>query len=207
MSDSKGGGFMSGLRDKFEKSSLHEKYKDSPLHDAKVKASHMKSSMGKFANVINPNHRHDEEHEQRTDAKRESVAQGHRFHSFAPERMGNKIKWYIDARDYFHVSIFLAQRTTETADALCLKAVSIALDRAKETIYLEDWWLSPELVRPHKIMTGFQPLISQFLRRPPSKSQHWRLDQVLKRRAEAGVQIYIIVYKEVRVFILIHSQN
>lgn len=27
--------------------------------------------------------------------------------------------------------------------------------------------------------------------------QEWRLDQVLKRRAEAGVQIYVIVYKEV----------
>lgn len=60
-------------------------------------------------------------------------------------------------------------------------AVSVALDRAQETIYLADWWLSPEL----------------FMRRPPELHQEWRLDQILKRRAEAGVQIYIIVYKEV----------
>ncbi|KAI9749674.1 MAG: hypothetical protein M1835_001510, partial [Candelina submexicana] len=62
-------------------------------------------------------------------------------------------------------------------------AISVALERARETIYIEDWWLSPELVG--------------FLRRPPYFNQEWRLDQVLKRRAEAGVQIYIIVYKEV----------
>lgn len=55
------------------------------------------------------------------------------------------------------------------------------MDGAKETIYIEDWWLSPEL----------------FLRRPPYFNQEWRLDQVLKRRAEAGVKIYVIVYKEV----------
>jgi len=60
-------------------------------------------------------------------------------------------------------------------------AVSVALERAKETIYIEDWWLSPEL----------------FLRRPPYFNQEWRLDQVLKRKAEQGVQIYVIVYKEV----------
>lgn len=26
------------------------------------------------------------------------------------------------------------------------QAVSVALERAKETIYIADWWLSPELV-------------------------------------------------------------
>ena len=59
--------------------------------------------------------------------------------------------------------------------------MSVALEKAKEVIYIEDWWLSPEL----------------FLRRPPYFNQEWRLDQVLKRRAEAGVKIYVIVYKEV----------
>ncbi|KAB8337249.1 hypothetical protein FH972_021551 [Carpinus fangiana] len=142
------------------------------LHDAKVKATHMKHSIGKFANLINPNHRHDEEHEKITDAKRQKVRDGHRFDSFAPMREGNKVKWYVDARDYFW-------------------AISIALDNAKETIYIEDWWLSPEL----------------FLRRPPMKNQHWRLDQVLKRRAEAGVQIYVVVYKEVEAAVSCNSNH
>ena len=37
----------------------------------------------------------------------------------------------------------------------------------------------------------------QFLRRMPYYNQQWRLDRVLKRKAEAGVKIYVIVYKEV----------
>ncbi|KAI9816311.1 MAG: hypothetical protein M1827_001913 [Pycnora praestabilis] len=141
---------------------LRDKLKGTHLYDAKVKAIHMKQEIGKFHNLINPNHRHDEEHEKITDQKRTNIAESHRFQSFAPERPGNNIKWYVDGRDYFW-------------------AVSVALERAKETIYIEDWWLSPEL----------------FLRRPPYYNQEWRLDQVLKRRAEAGVKIYVIVYREV----------
>jgi phospholipase D1/2 len=44
-----------------------------------------------------------------------------------------------------------------------------------------DWWLSPEL----------------YLRRPPGLFEEYRVDRLLKRKAEEGVQIRIIVYKEV----------
>lgn len=128
----------------------------------KESATHLKHKVGKFFNIVNPNHRHDEAHEQATDRKRSAIAESHRFQSFAPIQEGNRVKWYVDGLDY-------------------LWAVSEALVKATETIYIADWWLSPEL----------------FLRRPPAKYQDWRLDQVLKRRAEAGVKIYIIVYKEV----------
>lgn len=92
---------MSGFRAKMH--ALGSKLDDTHLHDLKAKATHLKHKIGKFENIINPNHRHDEEHEKRTDAKRTAIADSHRFNSFAPERDGNKIKWYIDGRDYFHV--------------------------------------------------------------------------------------------------------
>ena len=142
------------------------------LYDVKVKATHFKHKVGKFHNLINPNHRHDEKHEKETDEKRTRIAESHRFESFAPERDGNNIKWYVDGRDYFW-------------------AVSVALEQAKETIYIADWWLSPEL----------------FLRRPPFYNQEWRLDQVLKRRAEAGVKIYVMVYKEVSAALTCNSAH
>lgn len=41
-------------------------------------------------------------------------------------------------------------------------------------------------------------VLFKFLRRPPVANQKWRLDEILKRKAEAGVKIYIMVYKEVR---------
>ncbi|KAJ6179028.1 hypothetical protein N7519_009489 [Penicillium mononematosum] len=155
---------MQKFRAKFEQGidHLEESFKDAHIHDVKAEATHLKAKVGKFFNIINPNHRHDEEHEQETDRKRSEIADSHRFKSFAPVHDGNRVKWYVDGKDY-------------------MWAVSEALEKATETIYIADWWLSPEL----------------FLRRPPVENQEWRLDQVLKRRAEAGVKIYIIVYKEV----------
>jgi phospholipase D1/2 len=86
----------------------------------------------------------------------------HRFMSFAPERHGNDTKWYVDGCSYMY-------------------AVSLALERAKESVWILDWWLSPEL----------------YLRRPPAKNQQYRVDRMLHAAAERGVKVNIIVYKEV----------
>jgi phospholipase D1/2 len=58
-------------------------------------------------------------------------------------------------------------------------AVSIMLEEAHTSIMILDWWLTPEL----------------YLRRPPAQHPEYRLDRLLKRKAEEGVKIYIIVYK------------
>ncbi|KAI9372639.1 hypothetical protein BJX61DRAFT_431411 [Aspergillus egyptiacus] len=149
---------MSFMKEKIDH--LEDRLKDTHINE---RAHHLKHRVGKFFNIVNPNHRHDEEHERATDRKRSAICESNRFRSFAPVRQGNKVKWYVDALDY-------------------LWAVSTALDQAKEVIYIEDWWLSPEL----------------FLRRPPLDAHEWRLDRILKRKAEAGVKIYVIVYKEVQ---------
>ncbi|KAG8894094.1 hypothetical protein FRB99_001525, partial [Tulasnella sp. 403] len=60
-------------------------------------------------------------------------------------------------------------------------AVSEIIDSAQQCIYILDWWLTPEL----------------YLRRPPSDFPEWRLDRLLKRKAEQGVKVYICVYKEI----------
>lgn len=52
---------------------------------------------------------------------------------------------------------------------------------ALQVIMIQDWWLTPEL----------------YLRRPPAHHPEWRLDRLLKRKAEEGVKVYVIVYKEV----------
>ncbi|PFH62692.1 hypothetical protein XA68_12370 [Ophiocordyceps unilateralis] len=151
---------------------LRDKLHDSKLHDAKVHLIHKKHQIGKLGNLFNRDHRHDEEHEQKCDEKRTKTCETNRFQSFFPERDGNLVKWYVDGRDYFW-------------------AVSVALEEAQESIYIADWWLSPEL----------------FLRRPPYHEQEYRLDQILKRRAEAGVKIYIIVYKEVEAALTCNSHH
>lgn len=45
------------------------------------------------------------------------------------------------------------------------------------------------------------------MRRPPTENKHWRLDHILKRRAEAGVRIFVIVYKEVEAAITCNSAH
>ncbi|KAH3663586.1 hypothetical protein OGAPHI_004987 [Ogataea philodendri] len=60
-------------------------------------------------------------------------------------------------------------------------AVSSAIEMAKDVVYIHDWWLSPEL----------------YLRRPANGNQEWRLDRLLKRKAEQGIKIFVIVYRNV----------
>ncbi|KAF8962898.1 phospholipase D/nuclease [Flammula alnicola] len=81
---------------------------------------------------------------------------------------------------------FAAERTGNTAKWHVdghdyMWALSEMIDKAEEVIFITDWWLTPEL----------------YLRRPPAYFPEWRLDYLLKRKAEQGVKIHVIVYKEV----------
>ncbi|TKA30639.1 hypothetical protein B0A50_02359 [Salinomyces thailandicus] len=68
--------------------------------------------------------------------------------------------------------------------------VSRAIDNAKDFIYIHDWWLSPEL----------------YLRRPAAISQKWRLDRLLQRKAQEGVKVFVIVYRNIESAIPIDSE-
>uniref|UniRef100_A0A8P4G3R9 Phospholipase n=1 Tax=Dicentrarchus labrax TaxID=13489 RepID=A0A8P4G3R9_DICLA len=65
-----------------------------------------------------------------------------------------------------------------------------ALEQAKEEIYITDWWLSPEV----------------FLKRPATDN-YWRLDEILKRKAEQGVKVCVLLYKEVEMALGINSEH
>jgi hypothetical protein len=47
----------------------------------------------------------------------------------------------------------------------------------------------------------------QYLRRPPEKNEEFRLDRLLKQKAEEGVMIYIVVYKEVTYALTLDSHH
>lgn len=89
-------------------------------------------------------------------------AKKNRFGSFAPVRKNVFGQWFVDGRDYMWV-------------------LSEALENARDTIFILDWWLSPEV----------------YLRRPPEGNQKWRLDRVLKRKAQQGVKIFVVIYRNV----------
>uniref|UniRef100_A0A9L0SL34 Phospholipase n=2 Tax=Equus TaxID=9789 RepID=A0A9L0SL34_HORSE len=68
--------------------------------------------------------------------------------------------------------------------------VANAMEEAKEEIFITDWWLSPEI----------------FLKRPVVEGNRWRLDYVLKRKAQQGVRIFVMLYKEVELALGINSE-
>ncbi|XP_012322130.1 phospholipase D1 isoform X3 [Aotus nancymaae] len=68
--------------------------------------------------------------------------------------------------------------------------VANAMEEANEEIFITDWWLSPEI----------------FLKRPVVEGNRWRLDCILKRKAQQGVRIFIMLYKEVELALGINSE-
>ncbi|XP_036410410.1 phospholipase D1-like isoform X2 [Megalops cyprinoides] len=71
-----------------------------------------------------------------------------------------------------------------------MEDVANALEEAREEIFITDWWLSPEI----------------FLKRPVVEGNRWRLDCILKRKAQQGVRIYVMLYKEVELALGINSE-
>ncbi|KAF8540446.1 hypothetical protein BDD12DRAFT_880576 [Trichophaea hybrida] len=114
------------------------------LFAIRVKLIHSKHAWGKLKNVFNPNHRHDEPHEKKIDARREEIANSHRR-----ERL--------------------------------------LLGGERGVGECEGGYIYCGLVVESGVV----------LRRPPSEAKKWRLDRVLRRKAEEGVKIFVIVYKEI----------
>ncbi|RYO77046.1 hypothetical protein DL766_008963 [Monosporascus sp. MC13-8B] len=113
----------------------------------------------------------EDEHSHSHDTECQHPNTDHRFQS-AFEQSSGDVKWYVDGASYFW-------------------AVSMALEEARESIYILDWWLSPEL----------------YLRRPPARNEKYRLDNMLKAAAERGVQVCVIVYKEVTLALSCDSRH
>ncbi|KAI3459247.1 hypothetical protein Pfo_015910 [Paulownia fortunei] len=69
------------------------------------------------------------------------------------------------------------------------EAIAWAIEEAKSEIFICGWWLCPEL----------------YLRRPFHAHASSRLDSLLESKAKQGVQVYILLYKEVALALKINS--
>ncbi|VDK78403.1 unnamed protein product [Litomosoides sigmodontis] len=63
------------------------------------------------------------------------------------------------------------------------------IELAREEIFVAGWWLSPEI----------------FMKRPAVEGNRWRLDEILKRKAEQGVKVFVLLYKEMEMALGINS--
>lgn len=99
-----------------------------------------------------------------------AAANCNRYNSSFPVRPSNFAKWYVDGEDYF-------------------RDVCTELQKAKSTVYISDWWLSPELL----------------LKRPASANPSSTILEVLGELADRKVNVYIHVYKEVSLALTLNS--
>ncbi|KAH8339964.1 hypothetical protein KR067_004173 [Drosophila pandora] len=81
------------------------------------------------------------------------------------------------------------QATWYVDGAQYMSAVADGLEAATEEIYIADWWLSPEI----------------YMKRPALDGDYWRLDKILLRKAEQGVRVFVLLYKEVEMALGINS--
>lgn len=72
---------------------------------------------------------------------------------------------------------------------VAFEAIASAIEEAKSEIFITGWWICPEL----------------YLRRPYDAHAESRLDALLEAKAKEGVQIYILMYKEVALALKINS--
>ena len=110
------------------------------------------------------------------------------YKAYTNEKKGNLAHWFADGEDYF-------------------KDLQEKLMQAKETIFITDWWLSPEvwLTRPVDTKTymalAFQ---KQNLKTSPPYS---RLMDILYQCANRGVKVYVLVYAECSLALTLNSAH
>ncbi|KRY35597.1 Phospholipase D1 [Trichinella spiralis] len=127
--------------------------------------------------------------------------QNHDFGSSFPKRRNVYGRWYcffsfpsfVCLYDsiffilYFFVSIYPLGRFVDGKSYM--ENLANMLELAKEQIFITGWWLSPEI----------------YLKRPAAAGRRWRLDEILKRKAEEGIRVYVLLYKEVELALGINS--
>ena len=113
------------------------------------------------------------------------------YGAYTNEKLNNLAYWFVDGKDYY----------------LDLKE---KIEKAKETIMITDWWMSPEiwLERPVDSQTYMAMEFQKKERKevPP----YTRLKDILYQMAIKGVKIYILVYQECSYALTLdslHTQN
>jgi len=64
-----------------------------------------------------------------------------------------------------------------------MESIADSIESAKQEIFITGFFLSPEI----------------YLKRPVIVGDRWRLDKLLQRKAEEGVKIYVLIYKEIEI--------
>ena len=110
------------------------------------------------------------------------IIKNNKYKAYTNEKKDNYAHWFIDGKDYF--------------EDLCEKLMA-----AHKTIFITDWWLSPEVWLKRPIFE------SDYINSNKIKEDKLsRLMDILKFKAKKGVKIYILIYYECSLALTLNSK-
>ena len=110
------------------------------------------------------------------------IIKNNKYKAYTNEKKNNYAHWFIDGKDYF--------------EDLYEKLMD-----AKKTIFITDWWLSPEVWLKRPVLE------SDYIKSTKIKEEKLsRLMDILKFKAEKGVKIYILIYYECSLALTLNSK-
>ena len=112
--------------------------------------------------------------------KFKNVIKVNQYKAFTNEKVNNFAHWFIDGKDYFND---LYEKLMD----------------AKKSIFITDWWMSPELWLKRPVVESDY---TSFFK----KNNMSRLMDVLEFKAKEGVKIYILLYYECSIAIKLNSK-
>ena len=105
------------------------------------------------------------------------------YKAYTNEKKNNYAQWFIDGKDYYED---LFEKLME----------------AKKTIFITDWWMSPEVWLKRPVLE------SDYIKSTKIKENKLsRLMDILQFKAQKGVKIYILIYYECSLALTLNSKH
>ena len=115
--------------------------------------------------------------------KFKQLIKNNKYKSFTYEKKNNYVHWFVDGRDYF--------------EDLYEKLMD-----AHNSIFITDWWLSPEIWLKRPILE------SDYIKSNKIKEDKLsRLMDILEHKAKQGVKVYILIYYECSLALTLNSKH
>ena len=116
--------------------------------------------------------------------KFKQIVKNNRYKAYTNEKMNNFCHWFIDGKDYFN-------------------DLYEKLMGAKRSIFITDWWMSPEVWLQRPILESDY---TSFFKKKNENSLS-RLMDILEFKAKKGVKIYILLYYECSIALKLNSKH
>ena len=110
------------------------------------------------------------------------------YGAYTNEKLNNKAYWFVDGKNYY----------------LDLKE---KLEAAKETIFITDWWMSPEIWLERPVDSQVYMALEFQKKERKENPPYTRLKDILYQLAIKGIKIYILVYQECSYALTLDSQH